>query len=302
MDDVLKLFHPLVSRWFVDRIGKPTRIQSMAWREIASGGHLLATAPTGSGKTLAAFLWSINQLITGKWQGGTTRVLYISPLKALNNDIRRNLLSPLEELAGYFAQAGQPFPHIRVMTRSGDTPADERRTLLRHPPEILITTPESLNIMLTGKSGRALFHGIKTVILDEIHAVADSKRGTHLITAVERLTLTSGEFQRIALSATVRPLEVVADFIGGFERLHTGSDAVYRKRPVRILRSDDSKRYCITIECPEKAGEEEDEETLWQNLAAELKEIVREQSLHAYFHQKPQGRGEDCPPHERGRG
>ena len=161
------------------------------------------------------------------------------------------------------------------MTRSGDTPADERRALLRHPPEILITTPESLNIMLTGKSGRTLFHGIRTVILDEIHAVADSKRGTHLITAVERLTLTSGEFQRIALSATVRPLEVVADFIGGFERLHSRSDAAYQKRPVRILRSDDSKRYCISVECPKKAGEEEDEETLWQNLAAELKEIVR---------------------------
>ena len=111
MDDPSStLFHPLVSRWFAERMGKPTRIQSMAWREIASGGHLLATAPTGSGKTLAAFLWSLNQLITGKWQGGTTRVLYISPLKALNNDIRRNLLSPLEELAGYFAQAGQPFP------------------------------------------------------------------------------------------------------------------------------------------------------------------------------------------------
>ncbi|HKZ18205.1 MAG TPA: DEAD/DEAH box helicase, partial [Geobacteraceae bacterium] len=131
MDDVLKLFHPLVARWFAERMGKPTSIQSMAWQEIASGGHLLATAPTGSGKTLAAFLWAINQLITGKWQGGTTRVLYISPLKALNNDIRRNLLSPLEELAGYFAQAGHPFPSIRVMTRSGDTPPDERRALLR---------------------------------------------------------------------------------------------------------------------------------------------------------------------------
>lgn len=275
MDDVLKLFHPLVSRWFAERLGKPTRIQSMAWREIASGAHLLATAPTGSGKTLAAFLWAINQLITGKWQGGTTRVLYISPLKALNNDIRRNLLSPLEELAGCFEQAGQPFPPIRVMTRSGDTPADERRALHRHPPEILITTPESLNIMLTGKSGRALFHGIRTVILDEIHAIAGSKRGTHLISAVERLTLTSGEFQRIALSATVRPLEVVADFIGGLELLNTGSDAAYRKRPVRILRSDDDKRYSITVECPKESGDEEDEETLWRNLASELKDIAR---------------------------
>jgi ATP-dependent Lhr-like helicase len=275
MDDVLKLFHPLVARWFAERMGKPTRIQALAWREIAAGGHLLATAPTGSGKTLAAFLWAVNQLVTGKWQGGTTRVLYISPLKALNNDIRRNLLSPLEELTGYFAQAGHPFPSIRVMTRSGDTPTDERRALIRHPPEILITTPESLNIMLTGKSGRALFQNIKTVILDEIHAVAASKRGTHLITAIERLTLTSGEFQRIALSATVRPLEVVADLISGFELQKSGKETLHRKRPVRILRSDDAKRYSIKVQCPGKAGDDEEEETLWQNLAAELKEIVR---------------------------
>jgi ATP-dependent helicase Lhr and Lhr-like helicase len=275
MDDVLKQFHPLVARWFTERVGKPTGIQSRAWREIASGSHLLATAPTGSGKTLAAFLWAINQLITGAWQGGTLRVLYISPLKALNNDIRRNLLFPLQELEGYFEKAGQPFPRIRVMTRSGDTPADERRTLQRHPPEILITTPESLNIMLTAKSGNALFHGVRSVILDEIHAVAGSKRGTHLITAVERLTLACGEFQRIALSATVRPLEVVADFIGGFERLNRIGEAAYQKRPVKILRSDDAKRYAFTIECPKKLDDEQDEETLWRNLAAELKEIIR---------------------------
>jgi len=202
-------------------------------------------------------------------------VLYISPLKALNNDIRRNLLTPLQELEGYFERAGQSFPRIRVMTRSGDTPADERRLLNRHPPEILITTPESLNIMLTAKSGNALFHGVKSVILDEIHAVAGTKRGTHLITAVERLTLACGEFQRIALSATVRPLEIVANFIGGFERLNSMGEAAYQNRPVKILRSDDVKRYFFTIECPKKAREDEDEETLWRNLSAELKEIIR---------------------------
>ncbi|HET6421542.1 MAG TPA: DEAD/DEAH box helicase [Geobacteraceae bacterium] len=276
MDDSLKLFHPLVARWFIERVGMPTRIQSMAWREIASGGHLLATAPTGSGKTLAAFLWAIDRLITGKWTGGMTRILYVSPLKALNNDIRRNLLFPLQELEGFFAREGQPFPRIRVMTRSGDTPADERRALMRHPPEILITTPESLNIMLTGKNGGALFQGVRTVILDEIHAVAATKRGTHLITAVERLTLFSGEFQRIALSATVRPQEIVADFIGGFERMNGHGEAACRKRPVAILRSDDDKRYSITIESPKKPDEEEDEETLWRNLALELKGIALE--------------------------
>jgi len=274
MDNVLKLFHPLVARWFAERVGRPTRIQSLAWWEIAEGGHLLATAPTGSGKTLAAFLWAMDRLITGAWTGGMTRILYVSPLKALNNDIRRNLLFPLQELEEFFEKAGEPFPRIRVMTRSGDTPADERRALMRHPPEILITTPESLNIMLTGKNGGAFFQGVRTVILDEIHAVAATKRGAHLITAVERLTLFSGEFQRIALSATVRPLEVVADFIGGFERLDSHHDAACRKRPVAILRSDDDKRYAITVESPKKPEDEEDEETLWQNLSLELKGIA----------------------------
>ena len=193
MHDVLNLFHPLVARWFSERMGSPTPIQSLSWREIAAGSHVLATAPTGSGKTLAAFLWGVNQLLTGNWPGGQVRVLYVSPLKALNNDIKRNLLSPLDGLADCFDRAGHPFPRIRVMTRSGDTPPEERRAIRRHPPEILITTPESLNIMLTARGGEELFRGIRTVILDEIHAVAASKRGTHLITAIERLTLTSGE-------------------------------------------------------------------------------------------------------------
>ncbi|MFP5223160.1 MAG: DEAD/DEAH box helicase [Acidobacteriota bacterium] len=275
MDDVLKQFHPLVARWFTQRVGKPTGIQSQAWREIASGRHLLATAPTGSGKTLAAFLWAVNQLATGAWPGGTMRVLYISPLKALNNDIRRNLLSPLQELEEHFEKAGHLFPRIRVMTRSGDTPASERRILQRHPPEIFITTPESLNIMLTSQRGDALFNGVRCVILDEIHAVAGSKRGTHLITAVERLTLACGEFQRIALSATVRPLQAVADFIGGFQRADTLGQAAYHKRPVTILRSDDAKRYSFTIECPQESDGDEDGESLWRNLAVELKGIIR---------------------------
>jgi ATP-dependent Lhr-like helicase len=235
---------------------------------------VLATAPTGSGKTLAAFLWGVNQLLTGTWSEGQVRVLYVSPLKALNNDIRRNLLAPLDELADCFARAGHPFPRMRVMTRSGDTPPDERRSIRRHPPEILITTPESLNIMLTAKGGEELFRGIRTVILDEIHAVAAGKRGTHLITAIERLTLASGEFQRIALSATVRPLEVIADFIGGFQRTDTGGEPVYRKRPVTILRSDEAKRYSLAVRCAGNAVDDDDEETPWRNLALELKETA----------------------------
>ncbi|MBN1613136.1 MAG: DEAD/DEAH box helicase [Deltaproteobacteria bacterium] len=280
MDDVLGLFHPVVAGWFVERLGRPTGIQTLAWREIAAGRHILASAPTGSGKTLAAFLWALDRLITGCWQGGTTRVLYVSPLKALNNDIRRNLLGPLAELGERFQKKGESFPDVRVMTRSGDTPPEERRGLYRHPPEILITTPESLNIMLTAAAGRFLFGGVRTVILDEIHALAGSKRGTHLITAVERLVLAAGEFQRIALSATVRPMEAVADFVGGAELLNASDPPRYRKRPVSILRSDDEKRFALSVERPEETfpekPAEKEKDLWWWTLAAELKRIIRQ--------------------------
>jgi len=267
--DLLRHFHPLIRQWFTERLGKPTDVQLRAWDEVMKGRHVLVTAPTGSGKTLAAFLWAINQLVTGAWPHGETRVLYVSPLKALNNDVRRNLLAPLTELKEYFAKAGTPFPPIGVQTRSGDTPGDERRRMLRHPPEILITTPESLNIMLTSKGGRATLTSVTTVILDEIHAVAGGKRGTHLITAVERLTLLSGEFQRIALSATVRPLETVAEFVGGLKL--TGME--YRKRPVTIVRSERAKRFSLKICAP---GEEErgDENEVWPALVKRFSEII----------------------------
>ena len=216
--DALSLFHPLIGRWFAERMGAPTDIQARAWPLIAAGKHALIAAPTGSGKTLTAFLWAIHQLATGAWGTGQTRVLYISPLKALNNDIRRNLLAPLEGLKGFFREAGEAFPEICVLTRSGDTPAEERRRMARRPPEILITTPESLNVLLSSRTGRAMLTGIATVILDEIHAVVGTKRGTHLITAVERLVLLAGEFQRIALSATARPLAAVAEFVNPVTR------------------------------------------------------------------------------------
>jgi ATP-dependent Lhr-like helicase len=274
MHDALSIFHPLVAGWFADRLGEPTDIQVRAWREISKGLHVLATAPTGSGKTLAAFLWAVNKLVTGEWKGGTTAVLYVSPLKALNNDIRRNLTGPLGELRQYFTGTGEAFPDIRAATRSGDTAPEDRRRLYRHPPEILITTPESLNIMLTSGSGRALFRGIRTVILDEIHAIAGTKRGTHLITAVERLTLLAGEFQRIALSATLRPMEPVADFIGGYEMIRPHPAPVYRKRGVALVRSEDEKRYAVSVECPdlEPGGDEED--AWWRSLAGGLKRTI----------------------------
>ncbi len=128
-------FHPLIARWFAERLGSPTDVQLSAWAEVIAGRHLLVTAPTGSGKTLAAFLWAINRLVSGAWPRGETRVLYISPLKALNNDVRKNLLTPLREISDCFREAGAEFPQIGVETRSGDTPGSERQRMLRHPPE-----------------------------------------------------------------------------------------------------------------------------------------------------------------------
>ncbi|MCP4601245.1 MAG: DEAD/DEAH box helicase [Proteobacteria bacterium] len=243
----LELFHPIVSKWFQDRFAEPTKAQNLAWPEIANGKNVLVTAPTGSGKTLTAFLWAIDRLARGEWEGGDIRVLYISPMRALNNDIRRNLKTPLEELGRAFLDAGETMPPIRTMTRSGDTPQGERRRMLSHPPEILITTPESLNILLTSSKGKNLFCGLETVILDEVHAVAGSKRGTHLITAVERLTLLAGEFQRVALSATIRPLETIAHWVGGFEFTENSEGKKYRPRPVTIVNAGGEKAYDISV-------------------------------------------------------
>lgn len=250
-DNPLELFHPVVRAWFEERFGAPTEAQRLAWPRIAAGEHVLLTAPTGSGKTLAAFLAALDRLLTGAWPLGAVRVLYVSPLKALNTDVRRNLLGPLEEIRERWrvSEPSAP-PEIGVLTRSGDTPAEERQRMARRPPEILITTPESLNILLTSRRGRAMLGGVATVILDEVHAVVGGKRGTHLITAVERLVGLAGELQRIALSATVRPLERVAGFVGGFERVGEGSDASYHRRPVAIVRADAAKRYDIRVRFP----------------------------------------------------
>ena len=197
------MFHPIIQNWFTEKYGGPTDIQNQAWPRIATGENLLITAPTGSGKTLTAFLWALNQFINGELDTGSTKILYISPLKALNNDIQKNLLTPLSELKRCFEEAGEAFPDIRVQTRSGDTGTDQRRRMLKNPPEILITTPESLNLLLSSQGGRSVLHDISTVILDEIHAVVSTKRGTYLMTAIERLVPLSGEFQRIGVSAKI---------------------------------------------------------------------------------------------------
>ncbi len=268
----LSRFHPVVQRWFAKRFGAPTEIQEKAWDLIASDGHVLISAATGSGKTLAAFLWALDRLISGEWEIGRTRVVYLSPLKALNNDIQRNLLGPLEELRALFESEGIEWPQIRVLTRSGDTAQNDRRKMLRNPPEILITTPESLNLMLTSSDGQRALMGVKSLILDEIHSVVGSKRGVYLMTAVERLAHLNGEFQRIALSATVHPMDTVAAYVGGFKI--EGEQFV--PRIVKQARSSTKKEYAIDVRFPEEMDEDKPDDDFWHPIVQDLKQIVNE--------------------------
>ena len=217
-DDPLALFHPLIRRWFADQVGTPTPVQREAWPRIATGEHVLVTAPTGSGKTLTAFLWALDRLLSGDWEGGAPRVLYVSPLKAVNNDIRRNLSTPL-----------------------------------------------------------AMLGGLETVILDEVHAVAGSKRGVHLITAVDRLVPLSGEFQRVALSATVNPLQTVAAWLGGLEMQDTAGEPFYRPRPVSVVAPPSDKQLELKVLFAKKkegdAGDAGDE-GFWTALTGELRRPI----------------------------
>ena len=271
--DALAGFHPLIAAWFRAEIGEPTNVQARAWPVIAAGAHALVIAPTGSGKTLAAFLWAIERLLTGAWSAGGVRVVYVSPLKALGNDVQRNLLSPLAALCERFAAAGHSVPDVRVLTRTGDTPADERQRMIRRPPEILVTTPESLNILLTSRRGRALLTGVRSVILDEVHAVAGNKRGLHLITAVERLVALAGEVQRVALSATVRPAERIARWVGGFDENGVA-------RPVSVVETLADKRYEIQVQFPAEEDRTGDRpiadgtDELWSRMIASIRPSI----------------------------
>lgn len=213
--DPLASFSAATRAWFEASFSAPTAAQAGAWQAISAGQHTLIVAPTGSGKTLSAFLWALDRLHLEAGQGKGTQVLYISPLKALGVDVERNLRAPLRGIAACAQELGLEVPQIRLGVRSGDTPPRERRQLLAHPPDILMTTPESLYLMLTSQA-RSTLAGVHTVIIDEIHALAGSKRGAHLAVSLERLNqLMEKPFQRIGLSATVNPVETVARFLGG---------------------------------------------------------------------------------------
>ncbi|MDE2979102.1 MAG: DEAD/DEAH box helicase, partial [Acidobacteriota bacterium] len=210
-------FSEPVRRWFDDSFPGPTRVQELGWPVLTRGGNALLVAPTGSGKTLAAFLWAIDRLSLGDEPSGPgVRVVYVSPLKALAYDIERNLQAPLEGVVGEARKLGTPVRPVSVDVRTGDTPASDRRRQLRKPGEILVTTPESLFLVL-GSQAAANLRTVETVIVDEVHAMAATKRGAHLALSLERLAeLADGrDPQRIGLSATVRPMDLAAGFLGG---------------------------------------------------------------------------------------
>src|SRR5271163_2888974 len=218
----LEWAHPLVRDWFVGRFGSPTEPQEEGWPYILTRKTTLISAPTGSGKTLAAFLVCIDRLVRKALRGeleDRTEVLYVSPLKALGNDIQKNLEVPLGEILQLAGERGLLMPEIRTAVRTGDTLAHERRAMLVRPPHILVTTPESLYILLTAAKSREVLKTVETVIVDEIHAMADDKRGSHLAVSLERLEhLTGRSLARIGLSATQKPIELVAQFLTGGSR------------------------------------------------------------------------------------
>ncbi len=215
----LQLFHPAVRDWFEAVFAEPTRPQRMGWPAIARGESTLILAPTGTGKTLAAFLWCINRLMfeTPPDADHHCRVLYISPIKALAVDVERNLRAPLIGIRQSAQRLDATFYEPTVAIRTGDTPPVERARFMRHPSDILITTPESLYLLLTSNARDAL-RSIETVVLDEIHALVPTKRGSHLALSLERLEHLCGrQLQRIGLSATQRPLQEVARYLGGVD-------------------------------------------------------------------------------------
>jgi len=266
------LFHPAVAAWFESAFRAPTPAQAEAWPAIKSGQHVLIAAPTGSGKTLAAFMAAIDDLVRRGLEGrltDETQVVYVSPLKALSNDIQKNLQAPLAGIRAALAAQGLPDVDIRTWVRTGDTPPGERDRARRRPPHIVVTTPESLYILLGSESGRAMLATTRTVIVDEIHAVAANKRGTHLAVSLERLAaLTDNRLLRIGLSATQKPIERVAEFLVGVNE--SGAPAA----ACRIIDTGHRRARDLAIEVPASPLEAVMSGETWEQIFGQLAELI----------------------------
>ncbi|MDP1945919.1 MAG: DEAD/DEAH box helicase [Nitrospirota bacterium] len=275
----LSLFHPLIAEWFQAQVGRPTDVQVQAWPAIQSGGDVLIAAPTGSGKTFAAFLSCIDHLFKqalARELDDHTQVLYVSPLKALSNDIQKNLQQPLVEIGNAALSAGLLMPELRVLVRTGDTPMAERQQMLKRPPHILVTTPESLYILLTAEKSRRLLQTVRTVIVDEIHAVAPNKRGAHLALSLERLeALTLTKPQRIGLSATQRPIEVVAQFLVG-NREPSACIPSFLTAPCNIIDIGHKREMDLAVEVPKDELSAVATNAIWADIYDRVAELVRQ--------------------------
>jgi ATP-dependent helicase Lhr and Lhr-like helicase len=275
--DPLAPFSAPTRAWFGEAFAEPTRAQVLGWPAISAGRHTLLHAPTGSGKTLAAFLWCLDRLFVDaepRPRERRLRVLYISPLKALSYDVERNLRAPLAGIRRTAERLGLALPEVRVASRTGDTPADARRQLVRDPPEILVTTPESLYLLLTSQAREAL-RGVEFVIVDEVHAMAGTKRGAHLTISLERLSaLTDVEPQRIGLSATQRPLSAIAAFLGGVGRTVEIADAGAGKTlELEVIVPVDDLSH-LTDGAAEDDGPEK-HHSIWPNIYPPLLDLIR---------------------------
>jgi ATP-dependent Lhr-like helicase len=265
----LEWAHPIVQEWFLTRLGQPTEPQEQGWPHILAGRTTLISAPTGSGKTLAAFLACIDRLVRKALAGellDRVEVLYVSPLKALGNDIQKNLEIPLREILQLAEDRGMLMPEIRAAVRTGDTLMQERRAMLKRPPHILVTTPESLYILLTAAKSREILTSVETVIVDEIHAVADDKRGSHLALSLERLeALTTRSPLRIGLSATQRPIELIAQFLAGSDRPYPAVVQIGHQRTADIA-----------VEVPSSELSPVTSHEVWDEIYDSLARLVRQ--------------------------
>jgi ATP-dependent helicase Lhr and Lhr-like helicase len=275
----LDIFHPIVRQWFERTYAEPSPPQVLGWPSIAAGHNTLILAPTGSGKTLTAFLWAINHVVEQRIHEepfAGVRILYVSPLKALNNDIERNLEAPLQGIHQEAHEQGLRFSPIRTAVRTGDTPQARRAAMIKHPPDILITTPESLYLMLTSREARKIFSTVQYLIIDEIHSLCSNKRGVHLSISMERLqVLAEQEFVRIGLSATQKPLEEIAAFLGGNRWHGERKSRALRPRPVTIINAGQKRLMDLRVACPVPDFSLLPQDSVWPMVFGELLHLIQ---------------------------